>query len=164
MRYPIGRLRWTVQNNQSADFGVCGLKNGQVHILTFSDCHPDKFSCNNGQWNLIYLFFSWNYNYNFYFISLKYIGQCIEINNKCNGVVDCADGTDELECEFLILDKNYSKNKLPLPNAQALKDEPVKVYFSITMTSYPRIDASHSRWVILNQKSKNSMQKKYWLF
>ena len=49
MRYPIGRLRWTVQNNQSADFGVCGLKNGQVHILTFSDCHPDKFSCNNGQ-------------------------------------------------------------------------------------------------------------------
>jgi len=76
---------------------------------------------------------------------LNYLGQCIEINNKCNGVVDCDDGTDELECEFLILDKNYSKNKLPLPNAQALKDESVKVYFSITMTSYPRIDASNSR-------------------
>ena len=83
---------------------------------------------------------------------MNYLGQCIEINSKCNGVVDCDDGTDELECEFLILDKNYSKNKLPLPNAQALKDEPVKVYFSITMTSYPRIDASNSRYVILNLK------------
>ena len=85
---------------------------------------------------------SWSFLFPFF---LNYLGQCIEINNKCNGVVDCDDGTDELECEFLILDKNYSKNKLPLPNAQALKDEPVKVYFSITMTSYPRIDASNSR-------------------
>ena len=49
MNYPIGRLQWTVQNNESAEFGICGLLNGQVHILTFSDCHPNKFSCNNGQ-------------------------------------------------------------------------------------------------------------------
>ena len=116
MKYPIGRLEWTVENNETAEYGVCQLTNGQVHILTFSDCHPNKFSCNNGQ--------------------------CIEINDKCNGIIDCDDGTDELECEFLILDKEYSKNKLPL--IQALEG-PVKVYFSITMTSYPRIDTANSK-------------------
>ena len=73
---------------------------------------------------------------------MNHLGQCIEINNKCNGVVDCDDGTDELECEFLILDKEYSKNKLPL--IQALEG-PVKVYFSITMTAYPRIDTANSK-------------------
>ena len=67
MRYPIGRLRWTVQNNQTADFGVCGLKNGQVHILTFSDCHPDKFSCNNGQWKFSgEILKSWSFMFPFF--------------------------------------------------------------------------------------------------
>ena len=71
-------------------------------------------------------------------------GQCIKIDNKCNGVIDCNDGTDELECEFLILDKKYSKNKLPL--IQDFKvQRPVKVYFGITMTAYPRIDTANSK-------------------
>ena len=81
------------------NLGICGLQNGQSHMLTLSDCHPVKYTCNNGQ--------------------------CIDLSKKCDGLIDCADGTDELECEFLVLDKNYSKNKLPLIQ----KDEPVKVYF-----------------------------------
>ena len=85
------------------DLGICGLQNGQSHMLTLSDCHPVKYTCNNGQ--------------------------CIDLSNKCDGLIDCADGTDELECEFLVLDKNYSKNKLPLIK----KDEPVKVYFRRVM-------------------------------
>ena len=85
------------------NLGICGLQNGQSHMLTLSDCHPVKYTCNNGQ--------------------------CIDLSNKCDGLIDCADGTDELECEFLVLDKNYSKNKLPLIQ----KDEPVKVYFRRVM-------------------------------
>ena len=85
------------------DLGICGLQNGQSHMLTLSDCHPVKYTCNNGQ--------------------------CIDLSNKCDGLIDCVDGTDELECEFLVLDKNYSKNKLPLIQ----KDEPVKVYFRRVM-------------------------------
>ena len=42
----------------------------------------------------------------------------------------------------MLLEKNYSKSKLPI--AQAL-EAPVKVYFSITMTSYPRIDTDQSK-------------------
>ena len=55
--------------------------------------------------------------------------------------IDCDDGTDELECEFLVLDKNYSKNKLPLVQ----KDEPVKVFFSISISAYPKIDTANSK-------------------
>ena len=88
---------------KSFDLGICGLQNGQSHMLTLSDCHPVKYTCNNGQ--------------------------CIDLSKKCDGLIDCADGTDELECEFLVLDKNYSKNKLPLIQ----KDEPVKVYFRRVM-------------------------------
>ena len=44
-RYPIGRHRWTVQNNET-QYGICGLENGGLHLLTFSDCHPEKFTCN----------------------------------------------------------------------------------------------------------------------
>ena len=100
---------------KSLDLGICGLQNGQSHMLTLSDCHPVKYTCNNGQ--------------------------CIDLSNKCDGLIDCADGTDELECEFLVLDKNYSKNKLPLIQ----KDEPVKVYFSISISAYPSIDAANSK-------------------
>ena len=52
------------------NLGICGLQNGQSHILTLSDCHPVKYTCNNGL--------------------------CIDLSRKCDGLIDCDDGTDEL--------------------------------------------------------------------
>lgn len=114
-KYPIGRLEWIVQNNDT-EFGICGLSDGKIHTLTFSDCHPEKYTCNNGQ--------------------------CVELSQKCDGLIDCDDGTDELECQFLVLDKNYSKDKLPLIQN---KNEPVKVYFKISISAYPKIDTANSK-------------------
>ena len=69
-------------------------------------------------------------------------GQCVEIQQKCDGLIDCDDGSDELECEFLVLDRNYSKDKLPLIKSE----EPVQVYFSLAITAYPRIDTANSKF------------------
>ena len=40
------------------------------------------------------------------------------------------------------MDKNYSKDKLPLVQSE----QPVKVYFSIVITAYPKIDTSNAKF------------------
>ena len=53
-----------------------------------SDCHPKKFTCDSGH--------------------------CIELDKKCDSVIDCSDGSDELNCEFLLVKEDYTADKLPL--------------------------------------------------
>ena len=57
--------------------------------MTFSDCFPDGFTCNNGD--------------------------CIELSRKCDSLIDCSDGSDEDDCEFLVASKNYVRDFLPEP-------------------------------------------------
>ena len=76
------------QNVRNTSLGICGLQNGANHILTLSDCHPNKFTCDSGH--------------------------CIELEKKCDGIVDCEDDSDELNCEFLLVKEDYTANKLPL--------------------------------------------------
>ena len=76
------------QNVRNTSLGICGLQNGANHILTLSDCHPNKFTCDSGH--------------------------CIELEKKCDGIVDCEDSSDELNCEFLLVKEDYTASKLPL--------------------------------------------------
>ncbi len=39
-------------------------------------------------------------------------------------MIDCADGSDEADCEFLVVNDSYIKEKLPLTDIQ---DAPVQV-------------------------------------
>lgn len=73
------------------------MSNGEEHVLTFSDCHPDKFTCSDGS--------------------------CIGLDQKCDSVIDCEDGTDETECQFLVADNNYAKEQLPFTDT----NQPVQV-------------------------------------
>ena len=66
-------------------------------MLTLSDCHPNKFTCDTGH--------------------------CIELEQKCDSVVDCSDGSDELNCEFLLLQNDYKNDKSPLKQ----KEDTMKV-------------------------------------
>lgn len=83
--------------------GICNLQSGEGHLLTFSDCHPDKFTCSDGS--------------------------CIALNAKCNSIIDCVDGSDEADCQFLVLGNDYAKEKLPVRK----DDKPVEV---ITFRDY----------------------------
>ena len=76
------------QNSENVTYGICGLQNGASHVLTLSDCHPKKFTCDSGH--------------------------CIELDKKCDSVIDCSDGSDELNCEFLLVKEDYTADKLPL--------------------------------------------------
>jgi hypothetical protein len=77
----------TFQNSDNSTKGVCSLFNGESHVLTFSDCHPDRFTCTNGD--------------------------CIGLARKCDSLIDCTDGSDEDDCEFLVAVQDYEKKKMP---------------------------------------------------
>ena len=57
--------------------------------MTFSDCYPDGFTCTNGD--------------------------CIELSRKCDSLIDCADASDEEDCEFLVATDDYVRDFLPEP-------------------------------------------------
>ena len=60
-------------------------------------------------------------------ICLKYF-HLVKIfqEKKCDSVIDCADGSDESDCEFLVVNDSYIKEKLPLTDIQ---NAPVQVRF-----------------------------------
>ena len=41
---PLGSHLWKLE----ADNALCGNKAGHIQRLTFSDCFPGKYTCNNG--------------------------------------------------------------------------------------------------------------------
>ena len=78
-----------IQNLEHDDFnGFCNLNNGEEHILTFSDCYPDKFTCDSGA--------------------------CVALEARCNSLIDCEDKSDETNCQYLVTDESYSKLELPV--------------------------------------------------
>ena len=40
-------------------------------------------------------------------------GQCIDINNRCDQVIDCRDKSDEMNCKLLVLEDGYNKDIPP---------------------------------------------------
>ncbi len=83
---------------------------GEHHLLTFSDCHPSKFTCSDGQ--------------------------CLDLERKCNSIVDCADGSDEAECHFLVVDKSYHREEMPTQK----HGEPVQVRLKESIHGAPSVE------------------------
>lgn len=112
--FPLGRMAWTIQNAKPNQKGICNLVNGEQHFLALSDCYPNGFTCTNGG--------------------------CVSLDEKCNSILDCEDGSDEEDCEFLVVDKDYAKDKLPKRDTEK---RPLQVFFSIDIGAFPEIDSTN---------------------
>ena len=67
-----------------------GLQNWNNHeVLKFTQCNSNEFTCHT-------------------------YGNCISLNTRCDGEQDCVDGSDEINCTILTLQKGYDK-KYPSP-------------------------------------------------
>ncbi len=102
---------------------MCGLPPGSRHILTLSECFPHKFTCSDGS--------------------------CVDLGAKCDSVLDCADGSDEEECSFVVAEDGYDKEQIPSISQEETEEErlsPVQVYISVGISSIPDIDASRGRF------------------
>ena len=63
-------------------------------------------------------------------------GTCLELKKRCDNIFDCSDGSDESNCEKLIIDqKNYRQVYPPI-----LKSEKTKIAVEINIQSIKNID------------------------
>ena len=70
-----------------------GLQNWNNHeVLKFTQCNSNEFTCHT-------------------------YGNCISLNTRCDGEQDCVDGSDEINCTNLTLQKGYDKKYPSLKNA-----------------------------------------------
>ena len=103
---PIGSFEWRI----TTENGLCQLPEKSTKWLTFSQCFPGKFTCNSGH--------------------------CIPLSDRCNIELDCADESDEKDCDYLSLGPNYGSELIPRDNTGAA----CLVYINATILAFPEID------------------------
>ena len=102
---PIGFRTWELKN----DNAHCNKQSGQKANLTFSQCYPNKFTCESGH--------------------------CIPLEDRCNIVYDCKDQSDEKNCRKAHIKDDYVKEDLPVSETR----EPCTVYINISINSFSEI-------------------------
>ena len=72
-------------------------------------------------------------------------GLCIELEERCNGVPDCKDKTDEVSCTVSTMDSSYNKFLSPPPQNKSSK---VEVMIGITIQSLDSFEIIESRFKV----------------
>lgn len=93
---------------------VCGKNNLTILITS---CKNGQFTCTNGA--------------------------CIKIQRRCDLEIDCPDGSDEMDCNFLSLDRSYNSDN---PPPRTNESSPVSVKFSIDIYAIRSIDVDNFRF------------------
>ena len=97
----LGSHVWTVHNDSEECFNE-GVIMYEIN-LTLHACNEEQFACKNAF--------------------------CIAMENRCNAVEDCVDGSDEQDCGKLIMSPGYMKDLTPVLNSK----QDVLVNFSLNI-------------------------------
>ena len=84
----LGEKSWKIYD-ENLD---CKIKNGTNIKLTLSTCKDDEFTCNDGS--------------------------CFAMKHWWDGIVECDDESDELECEHVVVPDSYDKFKMAPPKTR----------------------------------------------
>ena len=57
-------------------------------------------------------------------------------SDKCDTKKDCQDYSDEINCDFVVLDKKYTKDLIPRDHT----GNPLTVYLNVSILAIPKID------------------------
>ena len=89
---------------------MCAKPEGFITELTFSQCYPNKYTCNSGY--------------------------CVPLHQRCNTELNCKDKSDENNCNYMIFGPDYSKRQLPIDES----GDPCIVYINASVLAFPKID------------------------
>jgi hypothetical protein len=103
----IGTNIWTVHNDSKR----CSSDSQYDVTLTLTGCTDDEFTCREGF--------------------------CVSMEQRCDGVVDCRDKSDEVGCSKVVVEASYSKNIAPPPIGNQTK---ASIRLVITIHSILQID------------------------
>ena len=107
---PVGTYTWHLPFENA----LCQLPKDSIAELTLSTCYPNMFTCNSGE--------------------------CIPIANRCDVVYDCADKSDEKNCDPVILDSSYEKELIPITKDPSGIINPCTVYINVSVLAIPDIE------------------------
>ena len=104
----LGIHEWTLYNESKK----CTTEFESKIMLSLTACNDEEFTCNDGQ--------------------------CIPMESRCNGKLDCFDESDELECILIVSKPSY--NKIMIPSPVNSTDEKLRINVKIVIHSILGID------------------------
>ena len=125
--YLLGKYNWTVSNDQQR----CHREKGKEKFedydteLKLTGCHQGFFFDGKmipDTWSGLDAEFTCN------------DGQCVRMEERCDQLSDCRDGSDEKGCNLLILDEGYSKNVPPFTKTRTPDKPIIPVPVQVNMT------------------------------
>ena len=105
----LGMNLWTVYN----DSKECNINDGEAYTttLSFSVCNDTQFACQDGN--------------------------CVPMERRCDGKIDCYDKSDEMECNLIVFESSYSKGISPPPKKYSNASD---VFLSVDIKEILKLD------------------------